>query len=72
MIQLSGAVAPIESMPPFFQILSFADPMRHYIAITSHLILKDVGIFPLLPNVITLILFAIFLLGISINRFRAQ
>ena len=72
MIQLSGAVAPIESMPPFFQILSFADPMRHYIAIARHLILKDVGIFPLLPNVITLILFAIFLLGISINRFRAQ
>ena len=72
MIQLSGAVAPIESMPPFFQILSFADPMRHYIAIARHLILKDVGIFPLLPNVITLILFAILLLGISINRFRAQ
>lgn len=71
-IQLSGAVAPIESMPPFFQMLSFADPMRHYIAIARHLILKDVGIFPLLPNVITLILFAILLLGISINRFRAQ
>ncbi len=72
MIQLSGAVAPIESMPPFFQMLSFADPMRHYIAIARHLILKDVGILPLLPNVITLILFAILLLGISINRFRAQ
>ncbi|MFP4134278.1 MAG: ABC transporter permease [Halothece sp.] len=72
MIQLSGAVAPIESMPPFFQMLSFADPMRHYIAIARHLILKDVGILPLLPNVITLVLFAMLLLGISINRFRTQ
>ena len=72
MIQLSGAIAPIESMPPFFQMLSFADPMRHYIAIARHLILKDVGILPLLPNVITLVLFAVLLLGISINRFRTQ
>lgn len=71
-IQLSGAVAPIESMPPLFQFLSLADPMRHYIAIARHLILKDVGIGPLLPNVIALIFFAILLLGISINRFRRQ
>jgi len=71
-IQLSGAVAPIESMPPFFQFLSLANPMRHYIAIARHLILKDVGIEPLLPNVIALIFFAILLLGISINRFRRQ
>jgi len=72
LIQLSGAIAPIESMPPLFQFLSLADPMRHYIAIARHLILKDVGIGPLLPNVIALIFFAILLLGISINRFRRQ
>jgi len=72
LIQLSGAIAPIESMPPLFQFLSLADPMRHYIAIARHLILKDVGIGPLLPNIIALILFAILLLGISINRFRRQ
>jgi ABC-2 type transport system permease protein len=72
LIQLSGAVAPIESMPPFFQFLSLADPMRHYIAIARHLILKDVGIAPLFPNVIALIFFAVLLLGISINRFRRQ
>jgi len=72
LIQLSGAVAPIESMPPFFQVLSFADPMRHYIAIARHLILKEAGIAPLFPNVIALVFFAILLLGISINRFRRQ
>ncbi|NBD17142.1 MAG: ABC transporter permease [Cyanobacteria bacterium] len=72
LIQLSGAIAPIESMPPLFQFLSLADPMRHYIAIARHLILKDVGIGPLLPNVIALIFFALLLLGISINRFRRQ
>ncbi|AFZ44085.1 ABC-2 type transporter [Halothece sp. PCC 7418] len=72
LIQLSGAVAPIESMPPFFQFLSFADPMRHYIAIARHLILKEASITPLLPNVIALVFFATLLLGISINRFRRQ
>jgi len=71
-IQLSGAVAPIESMPPFFQLLSFADPMRHYIAIARHLILKGGSIEPILLNAMSLGIFATLLLGISISRFRAQ
>lgn len=71
-IQLSGAVAPIESMPLFFRVVSFADPLRHYVAIARNLILKGTGIEPILPNAAALAFFAIVLLGVSINRFRAQ
>ncbi len=72
LIQLSGAIAPIESMPTFFRVLSFFNPLRHYVTIARSLILKGVGINVLLPEVAALSIFAILLLGFSINRFRAQ
>ncbi|MGP1385596.1 MAG: ABC transporter permease [Thainema sp.] len=72
LIQLSGAIAPIETMPPFFRALSFFDPLRHYVHICRSLILKDVGIEALWINIIALFIFALFFLGISIDRFRSQ
>ncbi|PZV02407.1 MAG: ABC transporter permease [Leptolyngbya sp.] len=72
LIQLSGAIAPIESMPAFFRVLSFFDPLRHYVTIARSLILKGVGLSVLLPEVLTLLAFAVLLMGLSISRFRAQ
>ncbi len=72
LIQLSGAIAPIESMPRFFRALSFFDPLRHYVTIARALILKGVGLGVILPEVAALTAFAVLLLGISISRFRAQ
>ncbi|MEO1444661.1 MAG: ABC transporter permease [Cyanobacteria bacterium J06635_11] len=72
LIQLSGAIAPIESMPTFFRMLSFFDPLRHYVTIARALILKGVGISALLPEIAALVIFSILLLGVSINRFRTQ
>ncbi|EDX83316.1 ABC-2 type transporter family [Synechococcus sp. PCC 7335] len=72
LIQLSGAIAPIESMPKFFRVLSFFNPLRHYVTIARSLILKGVGISALLPEVTALVVFATLLLGLSIYRFRAQ
>ncbi len=71
-LQLSGAVAPIESMPPFFRALSWFDPLRHYVAIARSLILKGGGLEVLLPNIVALCGFATLLLSVSIYRFRAQ
>ena len=72
MLQLSGAIAPIESMPTFFRVLSFFDPLRHYVTIARSLILKGVGLEMLLPEVTALVVFTVLLLGVSIKRFRAQ
>ncbi|MGA9379418.1 MAG: ABC transporter permease [Phormidium sp.] len=71
-IQLSGAIAPIESMPTIFQYLSWFNPLRHFVTITRGLLLKGVGIEVLWPNVLMLAIFAVVLLTISINRFRSQ
>jgi ABC-2 type transport system permease protein len=72
LIQLSGAIAPIESMPTFFRILSFFDPLRHYVTILRSLILKGTGLQAILPEVIILLGFALGLMSLSIYRFREQ
>ncbi|MDA0672170.1 MAG: ABC transporter permease [Cyanobacteria bacterium] len=72
LIQLSGAIAPIESMPPFFRVLSFFDPLRHYVTIARSLILKGTSFAVLWPEVLTLLVFAALFLGVSIRLFRAQ
>lgn len=72
LIQLSGAISPIESMPVFFRYLSLLNPLRHYVAIVRGLLLKGVGLEVLWPNALALGLFATALLTISVNRFRTQ
>jgi ABC-2 type transport system permease protein len=72
LIQLSGSIAPIESMPTFFQILSLANPLRHFIAINRGVMLKGVGLEVLWPNALALAISAILLLAISANQFRKQ
>jgi len=71
-IQLSGAIAPIDSMPEFFKVLSFFDPLRHYVEINRNLILKGVGLEVVWPDALALLVFAIVLLSISTWRFREQ
>ncbi len=72
LIQLSGAIAPIDSMPDFFRYLSVLNPLRHYIRILRGILLKGIGIDMLYPNVLALLIFAAFFLAISIRQFRKQ
>jgi len=71
-IQFSGAISPIESMPLLFRYLSLLNPLNHYVVILRGLLLKGVGLDALWPNALALLFFAIILMTVSINRFRAQ
>ncbi|NJR66695.1 MAG: ABC transporter permease [Leptolyngbyaceae cyanobacterium CRU_2_3] len=72
LIQTSGAIAPIESMPTFFRYASLLNPLRHYVVIARGFLLKGVGVIELWPHVLALAIFAIILLTISIKKFRSQ
>jgi ABC-2 type transport system permease protein len=72
LIQLSGAIAPIESMPIALKYLSLLDPLRHYVEIVRGILLKGVGLDVLWPNAIALLLFAVVMLSVSISKFRSQ
>src|SRR5262249_43161251 len=71
-IQLSGAIAPLESMPVFFQRLSLLNPLRYYIECLKGILLKGVGLEVLWFQILVLFCFAFVLLTISAARFRKQ
>ena len=72
LMMLSGAFAPVESMPPFWRTFSLVNPLRHYITIERAIILKGAGLDVLWPNVSALIAFAVLAIGISATRYRSQ
>jgi len=54
LMMLSGAFAPIESMPPIWQTLSLINPLRHYITIVRDILLKGAGFDVIWPDVLAL------------------
>jgi len=72
LIQLSGALSPIESMPDFFRFLTYFNPLRYYIQCIRNILLKGVGLDIIWGDVLILALFAIVLLLSSAARFRKQ
>jgi ABC-2 type transport system permease protein len=72
LIQLSGAIAPIDSMPTLLRYLSILDPLRHYIRILRGILLKGIGLDMLWYNVLALVIFATVFLAIAIYQFRKQ
>jgi ABC-2 type transport system permease protein len=70
MTTLSGFGTPISSMPPFFQKLSYFNPLRHVVLILRCVYLKGVGLDVLWPNIVFLAGFAVFMLSISVLRFH--
>jgi ABC-2 type transport system permease protein len=72
LMMLSGAFAPIESMPPAWQTISLLNPLRHYISIARDIILKGVGLDVIWPDVLALAAFAVVAIWISATRYRSQ
>jgi ABC-2 type transport system permease protein len=69
---LSGAMTPIESMPLFFQYLSWLNPLRHYVFLLRGFLVKGVGLDVLWLHALIVCAFTAILFTISLNRFRRQ
>ena len=62
---LSGFVFPIESMPPVIQIITNITPVKFYIIILRDILLKGVGMEAFWQQIIYLIIFNVFFLGLA-------
>ncbi len=71
-ILLSGFIFPIESMPHILQYLSNIIPAKWFIIIIKSIMLKGVGITVLWKETLILILTAVFLIIMSIKRFKIR
>ncbi len=62
---LSGFVFPIESMPPVIQVLTNITPVKFYIVILRDILLKGVGLSAFWDQIIYLLIFNGFFLGLA-------
>lgn len=68
---LSGATTPLEA-PNWLQPITLLNPVRHFATLARGVMLKGVGIEVVYPNLLTLLVFTIILMGLSTWRFRKQ
>src|SRR5512140_940820 len=71
-IFLSGFFFPIDAMPKFLQIISYAVPLRYYLVIIRSLLLKGVGVSALTNEIFALALFAVLITLAAAARFRKR
>jgi ABC-2 type transport system permease protein len=71
-IILSGFLYPVDTMPRFFQILTLANPLRHFIAVIRGIFLKGAGLRELWPQFVIMAAMAAAALAFAIRRFRAS
>ena len=67
---LSGFGTPISSMPPFFQKLTYLDPLRYFMIVVRSVYLKGVGFDVLWPQMAAMAIFSAVLLTVSVLRFH--
>ena len=72
MVLLSGAFAPLESIPEPLQYISLVDPLRYLVLLVRGITLKGAGVLLLWRPMLVLAGFAVALYGLSTWRFRKQ
>ena len=71
-IFLSGFFFPLEAMPLFLRMISYAIPLRYFLLIVRSIVLKGVGIAPLKDEVIALAIFGSIIMLAATRRFRKR
>jgi len=69
---LSGFMFPVESMPRIFEILTWVNPLRHYLEIVRGIFLKGAGLRALWPQYLALLLLGGLVLGTATTRFQKR
>ncbi len=72
MIFLSGFFFPIQAMPKFLQLVSYAIPLRYYLVVIRALMIKGVGFAAIQSEIISLTIFGVVIMGAAALRFRKR
>lgn len=70
LVLLSGFIFPVANMPAGIKVLSFFNPLRHFLVIVRGVFLRGVGVGVLWPEMMTLFLMGITILFLAIKRFH--
>jgi len=69
---LSGFAYPIRNMPIAVQYLTYLNPLRYLIEIVRGIFLKGTGISVLWPQMLTLLVYGMIVMGLSATSFRKK
>ncbi len=69
---LSGFSFPIRNMPQVVQWLTLLNPVRYFMEIVRGVFLQGAGVSTLWPQLATLAVFGVVILGLSVRRFNKQ
>jgi len=71
-VNLSGFAFPIESMPDWVQVLTYANPLRYFLVVIRGVFLKGIGLDILWPQMAALALLGGMMIFLSSLRFRKR
>ncbi|MGB4032189.1 MAG: ABC transporter permease, partial [Tenuifilaceae bacterium] len=71
-ILLTGFMFPLENMPGFFQVLSYAVPSKYYYSIIQTVMLKGLGIAYVWKETLVLVGMSAILLSLALKRFNIR
>jgi ABC-2 type transport system permease protein len=69
---LSGFIFPISSMPTFLQVVTHIVPARYFLVALRGILLKGVGLGPIVDSLAALAIFAIVVTGLAAVRLRRE
>jgi ABC-2 type transport system permease protein len=71
-ILLSGFMTPIDNMPWYVRLITYANPVRYFVEVLRSVLLKDAGFSDLWLQLVALFCFGTAILVLSSLRFKKQ
>src|SRR5262252_854843 len=69
---MSGLFTPIDSMAPWVQVVSQANPVRHFVTISRAILVKGAGLSDIAQPLITLVGFAVVTLTLAVRQYSKR
>jgi ABC-2 type transport system permease protein len=69
---MSGLFTPIDSMAPWVQVISQANPVRHFVAISRAVLVKGAGVREIAQPLATLVVFGAVTLTLAIRQYSKR
>jgi ABC-2 type transport system permease protein len=69
---MSGLFTPIDSMAPWVQVVSQANPVRHFVTISRAILVKGAGLTDIARPLITLVGFAVVTLTLAVRQYSKR
>jgi ABC-type multidrug transport system permease subunit len=69
---MSGLFTPIDSMAPWVQVVSLANPVRHFVTISRAVLVKGAGLPDIVRPLVTLVVFAALALTLAIRQYSKR